>query len=138
MRPERGIQVIYVPTHANGDVNHPDCERGFIMSSRGSTAFCRFWSKDLKRLRTVSCSESCNVSELVVADSVPQSQVNYALTEILADQESESTREMKRLVRQKLGDALDERARTAFFSGRDAKTKASLFGIRYGKKGGIE
>lgn len=25
-----GDRVVYVPNHANGDRNHPDCERGMV------------------------------------------------------------------------------------------------------------
>lgn len=131
-----GTQVIYVPTHAGGDVNHPDCERGFVTSVKRETVFYRFWREDLSELRTKSCSEGCDASQLIVADSVPQSRVNYALTEIQAGRDSEATREVERLVRQKLGDALDGHLREAFLSGRDPQTKAKMFGIRYSARRG--
>ncbi len=30
---KKGDRVIYVPNHANGDRNHPDCEHGVICRS---------------------------------------------------------------------------------------------------------
>lgn len=29
---QAGDRVVYVPTHAEGDRNHPDCERGKVSS----------------------------------------------------------------------------------------------------------
>jgi hypothetical protein len=60
-----GDQIIYVPRHANGDINHPDCEKGFITSVRGNTAFCRYFSKYNTGLRTLSCSEATPTDLLV-------------------------------------------------------------------------
>jgi hypothetical protein len=37
-----GERVIYVPRHAEGDVAHPDCERGTVTSIRGETVWVRF------------------------------------------------------------------------------------------------
>jgi len=75
----RGVQVVYVPRHANGNIDHPDCEQGFITSVRGSTAFCRFWSKTHEGLRTESCSESVHISDLVACDTRPQEVVTQWL-----------------------------------------------------------
>ena len=45
---ERGTQIAYVPTHAHGDLNHPDVKIGFVTVDRGADgAFCRYWRKDL-------------------------------------------------------------------------------------------
>ena len=70
----RGTQIIYVPTHANGDVDHPDCEAGFITSTVEDAAFCRYWNKD-GSLRTVSSSEKTYFSDLVAKDTVLQGKV---------------------------------------------------------------
>lgn len=40
-----GTQVAYLPTHADGDVTHPDVEFGFVTSARGEAHFCRYWRK---------------------------------------------------------------------------------------------
>lgn len=55
---KRGDQIIYVPRHAKGDTDHPNCERGFVTSVRGDNAFCRYWRKRLPfELRTTANSE---------------------------------------------------------------------------------
>ena len=71
-----GTQVIYVPTHAEGDLAHPDCEEGFITSIKGDHAFCRYWSKyHLGELRTKANSELTPIACLVEADTHYQSEV---------------------------------------------------------------
>jgi hypothetical protein len=56
-----GTQIIYIPSHAEGDPNHPDCKLGFVISQREdiSAHFCRYWSKGKpgKELRTTANSE---------------------------------------------------------------------------------
>ena len=37
-----GSPVTYIPNHANGDVNHKDCERGVLSSFNDFTVFVRF------------------------------------------------------------------------------------------------
>lgn len=39
-----GEAVTYIPRHANGDVNHPDVERGYISSFNEGYLFVRFKS----------------------------------------------------------------------------------------------
>lgn len=43
---EVGDAVTYVPTHALGDLNHPDCERGIVssISENKETIFVRYYS----------------------------------------------------------------------------------------------
>lgn len=54
-------QVAYVPTHANGDLDHHDVEFGFVTSVKGDTVFCRYWTSQNKfELRTKANSEGCN------------------------------------------------------------------------------
>lgn len=76
---QRGTQIIYVPIHAKGDLNHPDCEPGFITSKAGSSYYCRFWKKGSTELRTKIYSERCDISSLVEKDTVPQIRVEQAL-----------------------------------------------------------
>jgi hypothetical protein len=53
-----GDQIAYVPTHAEGNLKHPDVEFGFVTKDLGEDCFCRYWSKYSKgELRTKSCSE---------------------------------------------------------------------------------
>lgn len=37
-----GRAVLYVPTHANGDIAHPDVERGVVVRANESTVFVLF------------------------------------------------------------------------------------------------
>lgn len=80
-----GTQVIYVPMHAKGDVNHPDCEEGFITSHNEHYVFCRFWSKYPGReneLRTTTCSEAVSPERLIKKETRPQSLINTKFAEI--------------------------------------------------------
>lgn len=78
---ERGDQIVYVPTHANGDQDHADCEYGFVTSvSSNGTVFCRFWHKGQPGvLRTVSNSEGTTGINLFKATSVRQRVVDCLL-----------------------------------------------------------
>ena len=79
---KRGTQIIYVPSHANGDTEHPDCDRGFITSCKddAESCFCRYWRKgEPGTLRTHLNSELTPVRNLVIQDSVAQSKVDETL-----------------------------------------------------------
>jgi len=77
MKLQPGNHVLYIPNHANGDRNHPDCEEGFITSikklwGRKEFAWCRYWSRiDPTRLRTTSCSEMTPMQNLVKLEDGP-------------------------------------------------------------------
>ena len=75
-----GDQIIYIPTHADNDPDHPDCEFGFVTSIRSNNVFCRYWSKiDQKLVRTNANSEATNPRDLYLWDSRPQSQIDNLL-----------------------------------------------------------
>ncbi len=83
---KKGTQIIYVPTHANGDIHHPDCEAGFVAHETvlpGNAIFCRYWVTGSvpRRLRTLANSEATPVEMLVERDTVPQQDVEAAMTE---------------------------------------------------------
>lgn len=79
-----GTQIIYVPTHVEGDLNHPDCEEGFVTSVRGENASCRYWSKQTTgELRTKAGSELTSISLLATKDTQPQDVVNNMIETIL-------------------------------------------------------
>ena len=82
----RGTQILYVPTHADGDTKHADCEAGFVWGrweDGGCGVYCRYWNKhSLGELRTGAGSELTPRALLVVLDTVPQGQVNAALQKI--------------------------------------------------------
>ena len=78
---QRGTQIAYIPMHAEGDIEHPDVEFGFVTSVRGSTAFCRYWRRgSVGELRTVANSECTPMDSLVEHRSVMQSRINNSLT----------------------------------------------------------
>ncbi len=71
---KRGTQIVYVPSHADGDIKHPDCEEGFVISKTSDkyseAYFCRYWSKSYRyRLRTTANSEATNRRDLIVKDT---------------------------------------------------------------------
>ena len=75
-----GTQVIYVPTHAEDDLSHFDCEEGFVTSVKGGYAFVRYFAKDGgARLRTTMCSESTPICALVVVVHRPQARIEWLL-----------------------------------------------------------
>ena len=81
-------QVVYIPMHAVGRLDHPDCEEGFITSinrdedGRIVTVFCRFWSKYHGGLRTKLNSEGCNPESLVLKDTRSQELVDRIYEEL--------------------------------------------------------
>lgn len=78
-----GDQVIYTPTHAEGDINHPDSERGFVTSHNDEYVFCRFFHKNFNLgLRTTANSEACYPGDLVKHKFMPQSAVWNLIEEI--------------------------------------------------------
>ncbi len=85
-----GTQIVYVPSHANGNINHQDCEAGFIMNitdyfSENARYFCRYWSKfERHRLRTISTSELTPVTCLVVKKTRDQKIIDK-LVKLLRD-----------------------------------------------------
>jgi hypothetical protein len=83
---EQGMQIIYVPTHTDGDIHHPDCEAGFVAHTTEieGAIFCRYWSKySPGELRTKANSELTPVNLLVVRNTVPQEQVEAAIKKYL-------------------------------------------------------
>ena len=78
MRPK--TQIVYVPTHAEGNPDHPDCEYGFVVSQSNKLVFCRFWMKGEEgtTLRTKANSEACRMEDLQVQDSCLPSEVDEA------------------------------------------------------------
>lgn len=83
-----GTQIVYVPNHAEGDLNHYDCEIGFVMRDQkdgSDSVFCRYWRKGLAgiELRTKANSELTPIDNIIVMDSVPQQLVRDAINEVL-------------------------------------------------------
>lgn len=58
-------RVAYVPTHAHGDLNHPDVEHGTVSSKNDHFAFVKF-DKQLARFGWEgTTSQSCRPDDLV-------------------------------------------------------------------------
>lgn len=72
-------QVRYVPNHADDDT-HKDCEDGFVVRVTEGGVFCRYWDKDQPGsvLRTKSCSELTNPTNLIPHESCLTEEVNAA------------------------------------------------------------
>jgi hypothetical protein len=76
-----GTQIVYIPNRADGDINHPDVEFGFVTSeSTNHCHFCRYWRKEhIGELRTTANSERTPNENLTEYNSVPQKVVNILL-----------------------------------------------------------
>lgn len=82
---DKGTQIAYIPLHANGNIEHPDVEFGFVTSQKAALKahHCRFWRKgEPGVLRTTSCSELTPDDMLVQHEKVSQDVVDRALNEI--------------------------------------------------------
>lgn len=77
-----GTQVIYAPSHAEGDETHPDCEEGFVTSYNDEFVFCRFWRGHTNELRTRTNSEACHPRHLLIKDTRSQVVVDRMINEI--------------------------------------------------------
>jgi hypothetical protein len=84
-RSKPGTQIAYIPSHAKGDINHPDVEFGFIQYTTTDGAFCRYWNKNfMLGLRTTANSELTPFRNLALCDSHPQFEVDYLIEKINA------------------------------------------------------
>lgn len=76
-------QIVYIPTHAKGNPEHPDCEYGFVTSQNDDYVFCRFWMKgqfshSKMELRTKANSEACRPEDLMLYRKVGEHIVEKA------------------------------------------------------------
>ena len=90
-RLEEGEQVLYIPTHAEGDPKHDDVEEGFVMADKGETAFVRyFFRRSVSAaggLRTVANSESTPKAMLMRYVHHSQGEIDALVRQIKADWE---------------------------------------------------
>jgi len=74
-------QIAYIPHHADGKMDHPDTEFGFVtsVSEDGEIVFCRYW-RDIREfeLRTKANSEATPYDLLVHHKSVPDEVIDEA------------------------------------------------------------
>jgi len=54
-----GMKVIYIPEHAKGDKNHPDCERGTVTAWNEKFVFVKF------ARNTTGLGKACRPENLV-------------------------------------------------------------------------
>jgi len=81
-------QIAYVPNHAEGDIDHPDVEFGFVTSVKESVIFCRYWSKANPRyLRTLGNSEGALKENIVRHYSSQQSIIDFLYRDLGYPQE---------------------------------------------------
>lgn len=59
------MRVAYVPTEADGNLNHPHVERGAVSSKNGKYVFVRFDKQVEKFGWEGATSQSCNADDLV-------------------------------------------------------------------------
>lgn len=79
-----GTQIAYIPTHANGDINHEDVEFGFVTSYKPTldVYFCRYWRQGhIGEMRTTANSEATPADMLVEHVSLPQPTIESWLRE---------------------------------------------------------
>ena len=74
----KGTQIAYIPTHAEGDINHPDVEFGFIVrQAQDGDYFCRYWNKRYPdELRTKSNWEKTPKGNLLLYASHPKTVID--------------------------------------------------------------
>lgn len=79
----RGVQIAYIPDHAEGNLKHRDVEYGFVTSVRDEdVAFCRYWSNaNPNELRTKANSEATPIRNLVLFTFHIQSKIDFAIKE---------------------------------------------------------
>lgn len=69
-----GERVIYVPNHADGDHNHPDCEHGAVSSSNHRFVFVRF-DKDVANYGWDNASgKACDPNNLICVSEMTTNQ----------------------------------------------------------------
>lgn len=87
-----GTQILYMPTHANGNPKHKDVQEGFVTSivPSNNCLFCRYWSKfSPGELRTRANSELTNIRNIMVEDTHSKSDVNAMLKRIEDEEDKE-------------------------------------------------
>lgn len=58
------MRVVYVPMHAHGDLNHPDCEQGIVSSVGEKNVHVKF-DKQLEKFGWAgTTSQSCSPEDL--------------------------------------------------------------------------
>lgn len=65
-----GDRVIYIPSHAHGDRNHPDCERGTVSSlNHNGEPFVRFDTAVSRLGWDGATSQCCYLTDVILENS---------------------------------------------------------------------
>ena len=51
---KKGMKVIYIPTHADGNINHSDVEFGVVSSTNNTYVFVKYNNKNIINLHSTS------------------------------------------------------------------------------------
>ena len=67
---EKGVRVIYVPTHAHGDFAHKDCEHGVVSSINVyNVVFVKFDPKNMRQIYITGdedvTAQGCRIEDLI-------------------------------------------------------------------------
>jgi len=73
---EKGVRVIYVPTHADGDFTHPDCEYGVVSSKNYKYVFVKFDPKHL-RVQYITGDEDVTAQACDPNDLITVAEANF-------------------------------------------------------------
>lgn len=60
-----GMRVLYLPRHAQGNKNHPDCEEGTVSSINDRFVFVRFDKQVMRFGWSGATSQACVPSDLL-------------------------------------------------------------------------
>jgi hypothetical protein len=81
-----GMQIAMVPSHAEGNLNHPDVQMGFVTKLTENFAFCRYFLPNSDELRTKSHSEGTSYECIEIYDSRSQDIVYHHLIALYPEQ----------------------------------------------------
>lgn len=59
-------RVRYVPSHAHGDKNHPDCEDGLVSSIGGTNVFVKFHKSVNRYGFENATAQACSPEDLII------------------------------------------------------------------------
>jgi len=78
-----GDQIAYMPDHAEGKIDHPAVQFGFITNVREDAAFCRYWNTAYPdELITTTNSQLTYYRNLVHHHFIDQTKVDLLLVEL--------------------------------------------------------
>lgn len=84
---KRGDQIAYIPDHAEGNINHPDVEFGFVTSTNPHYVFVRYWwnarsGRDINTLKSRNSGTPTYRRHLVLHNNHPQETIDKMLAKL--------------------------------------------------------